>query len=312
MCIPPDDITGSLSLQTTYLISHLWQRVNTSKDNPDANSRTHQQNKYCATKLYPNALTLHHHKGTMKSSISRASLIVFGIHVTNAFVTGPAHTGSGSKASFFRSFSKHLIITTTTKMKTMTASSEGTVIDLADSNFAELFHSSDTPLLIDAYSTWCGPCKLIEPILQKCATDYGSRPLSSSNDPPESPSTLTVARWNVEAPSAINVKIELLLQGANPSKLPTLILAFAGTANIIHEGLITQEKLNELLAERLAAIATTTTVKTQKEIQSESRHTIKDNANVHRRENETQNSKRQAGFISFMALGHTDDYMIQI
>jgi len=195
-------------------------------------------------------------------------------------------------------------------MTTITASSEGTVIDLADSNFAELFHSSEMPLLIDAYSTWCGPCKLIEPIIRKCATDYGCRPASSSTDPRGSPSTLTVARWNVEAPSAINVKLELLLQGANPSKLPTLILAFAGKANIIHEGLITHEKLNDLLAERLAAM--TRTVKTQKDMQSGSRNTIKDSATTHRRDNETQNTKRQAGFISFTALDHTDEYMIQM
>jgi thiol-disulfide isomerase/thioredoxin len=244
----------------------------------------------------------------MKNTVSIAGLLLVAIHATNAFVTNPP-TKASSNAPRARSLQTTFMSTTATKMTKINASSEGTVIDLADSNFAELFHSPHTPLLIDAYSTWCGPCKLIEPIIQKCATDYGSSS-SDHHRAGRSPPPLTVARWNVEAPSALQVKIELLLQGANPSKLPTLILAYGGKANIIHEGLISQDQLNDLLAERLPTMTTTTN--TQKEIQPESRKAIKNDANLQRRQNLLQNSKRQAGFISFMSLDHPDDYMMQM
>ncbi len=38
------------------------------------------------------------------------------------------------------------------------------------SNFNELLTSSDIPLLVDFYATWCGPCQMMAPILEEVGT----------------------------------------------------------------------------------------------------------------------------------------------
>jgi len=37
-------------------------------------------------------------------------------------------------------------------------------------NFAELLSGSDKPLLVDFYATWCGPCRMLVPILDQVST----------------------------------------------------------------------------------------------------------------------------------------------
>jgi thioredoxin 1 len=49
------------------------------------------------------------------------------------------------------------------------------VIELTDSTFDEVVHGSDVPVLVDFWAPWCGPCKMMAPIVDEIANEYAGR-----------------------------------------------------------------------------------------------------------------------------------------
>jgi thioredoxin 1 len=48
-------------------------------------------------------------------------------------------------------------------------------IDFTDANFEELVIKSDKPVLVDFWAEWCGPCRMITPLVHELAEEYAGR-----------------------------------------------------------------------------------------------------------------------------------------
>ncbi len=60
---------------------------------------------------------------------------------------------------------------------------------ISDASFEEDVLKSDRPVLVDYWAEWCGPCKMIAPILDEIAKEYDGKLLVAKLNIDENPST---------------------------------------------------------------------------------------------------------------------------
>jgi len=72
----------------------------------------------------------------------------------------------------------------------------GKTMELNDSNFDQII-KSDKPVLVDFWAEWCGPCKMIGPVVEELAGDYEGKAVVAKLNVDENPQV--TARFGVRS-----------------------------------------------------------------------------------------------------------------
>jgi thioredoxin 1 len=62
-------------------------------------------------------------------------------------------------------------------------------IEVNDTNFEELVLLSDKPVLVDFWAEWCGPCRMVGPVVEELSHDYEGKLVVTKLDVDSNPET---------------------------------------------------------------------------------------------------------------------------
>jgi thioredoxin 1 len=85
----------------------------------------------------------------------------------------------------------------------------GKPVHVTDSTFDEVVVSAETPVLVDFWAEWCGPCKMIAPVLEEIANDLDGKLTISKLDVDENQNTAM-------AYGVFSIPTLLLFKGGEP------------------------------------------------------------------------------------------------
>jgi thioredoxin 1 len=104
----------------------------------------------------------------------------------------------------------------------------GNVIELTDAEFDKVVRNSDVPVLVDFWAPWCGPCKMMAPILEEIADGYTGK--------------AKVCKINTDDSRDSAVEFGI-------SSIPTLILFKAGQVQNTWVGLTNKDNITTAIDE---------------------------------------------------------------
>lgn len=100
------------------------------------------------------------------------------------------------------------------------------IVYLSDDSFENDVLKSDLPILVDFWAEWCGPCKMIAPILNDVAEEYAGK--------------LTVAKLNVDQNNVSPAKYGV-------RGIPTLLMFKGGELVATKVGALSKTQLKEFI-----------------------------------------------------------------
>ena len=101
-----------------------------------------------------------------------------------------------------------------------------TIIHVSDDTFESEVLQSQTPVLVDYWAEWCGPCKMIAPVLEDLARDYQGK--------------LKIAKLNVDDNQSTSAKYGV-------RGIPTLMLFKNGNVEATKVGALSKTQLSAFL-----------------------------------------------------------------
>ena len=108
----------------------------------------------------------------------------------------------------------------------------GTISEVNDTNFQAEVIESETPVLVDFWAPWCGPCRMVAPVLEEIAQEKGE--------------ALKIVKLNTDENQQTAIAYEVL-------SIPTLILFKNGQIAKKVVGAYPKRKLEAELEPALAA-----------------------------------------------------------
>jgi len=100
------------------------------------------------------------------------------------------------------------------------------IVTLSDASFEDDVVNAEGPILVDFWAEWCGPCKMIAPILTEIATEYAGK--------------VTIGKLNIDENSATAPKFGI-------RGIPTLLLFKDGKVAATKVGALSKTQLVEFL-----------------------------------------------------------------